>query len=338
MTLFRCQTPVHKAETLPSVEWTQANIAKFGGNPSQVVLWGHSAGSVAVDYYNFAYPRDPIVKGLIMNSGTAHLNQLVSQDTIYSNFTFVATNVGCGNQTDAAAELACMRKVPADVIEDFVHAYEDSGVSPSITFSPTVDEVIVFGNYTERAALGALSTLVRPTHTGYHPHQIDSLFQPAMISMTANEGMFLAPYLPNGSSQAIADQISYSYIWCPSIKTTYERLAANRTTHRFFYAGNFTNVSPKPWMGAYHSSELPMVFGTHDLNGESGDFEVAVSEAMQDAYLAFARDGGKGLEELNWEAYEMTERKVREYGITGVVEKMVALTEIEDECAALGLA
>ncbi|KAG4418509.1 hypothetical protein IFR04_008312 [Cadophora malorum] len=255
-----------------------------------------------------------------MNSGTAHLNQLVSQDTTYSNFTFVATNVGCGNQTDAAAELACMRKVPADVIEDFVHAYEDSGVSPSITFSPTVDEVIVFGNYTERAALGAISTL------------------PAMIGMTANEGMFLAPYLPNGSSQAIADQISYSYIWCPSIKTTYERLAANRTTHRFFYAGNFTNVSPKPWMGAYHSSELPMVFGTHDLNGESGDFEVAVSEAMQDAYLAFARDGGKGLEELNWEAYEMTERKVREYAITGVVDKMVALTEIEDECAALGLA
>ena len=91
-------------------------------------------------------------------------------------------------------------------------------------------------------------------------------------------------------------------------------------------------------MGAYHSSELPMLFGTHALNGESDDFEVTVSEAMQDAYLAFARDSEKGLDELDWEAYELTERKVREFGATGVVEQMVALTEIEDECAALGLA
>lgn len=146
---------------MSSIEWTQANIAKFGGNPDQMSLWGHSAGSIAVDYYSFAYPTEPIVKGLIMDSGTAHLDQLVSPDTIHSNFTWVASNVGCANLTDAAAELACMRKVSAATIEDFLHAYEDSGVSPSITFAPTVDDVIIFGNYTERAALGALSTLVR---------------------------------------------------------------------------------------------------------------------------------------------------------------------------------
>ncbi|PVH75488.1 carboxylesterase, partial [Cadophora sp. DSE1049] len=300
-----------------AIEWTQTNIAEFGGNPSQMILWGHSAGSVAVDYYNFAYPRDPIVKGLIMNSGTAHLDQLVSPDISRSNFTFVASNVGCANQTDAAAELACMRNVKAEVIEDFVHAYEDSGVSPSITFSPTVDEKVVFGNYTERAEMGALSTL------------------PAIIGNTANEGMFLAPYLPTGSSQATATQISYSYFWCPSTKTSYERLAANRTTYRFLYSGNFTNVSPKPWMGAYHSSELPMVFGTHELNGVLGELERSVSERMQDAWVAFAGDMERGLEAMGWEEYEGREGMVREFGAEGVVERMVALGEIEEECDAL---
>ncbi|KAK0103523.1 hypothetical protein ONS95_005544 [Cadophora gregata] len=304
-----------------AIEWTQSNIAKFGGNPSQMVLWGHSAGSVAVDYYNFAYPSDPIVKGLIMNSGTVHLDQLVSPDTPHSNFTFVASNVGCANQTNAAAELACMRNVPADVIEDFLHAYEDSGVSPSITFAPTVDDVIVFGNYTERTALGALSTL------------------PAIIGNTANEGMFLAPYVSTGSDQSIATQISYEYFWCPSTKSSYERLAANRTTHRFLYSGNFTNVSPKPWIGAYHSSELPSVFATHDLNGESGEFEVAVSEKMQDAWLAFAKDLDGGLEALGWEAYEGRGGAVMEFaGEDGSVGTIVELGEIEEECAAQGLA
>ncbi|KAL2069852.1 hypothetical protein VTL71DRAFT_14531 [Oculimacula yallundae] len=303
-----------------AIEWTKANIAKFGGNPDQMVLWGHSAGSVAVDYYNFAFPKDPIVTGLIMNSGTVHLDQLVSPDSVHSNFTWVASNVGCANQTDAAAELACMRKVPAAVIEDFVQAYEDSGVSPSMTFAPTVDDVIVFGNYTERTAMGALSTL------------------PAIIGMDSNEGMFLAPFEATGSDQTIATQISYAYFWCPATKSTYERLAANRKTHRFLYSGNFTNVSPEPWMGAYHSSELPLIFGTHALNGESTAFEEEVSEAMQDAYVAFARDPAAGLDEVQWPAYEGAYGEVREFAKDGVVAQMVSLTEIENGCAAMELA
>ncbi|CZS96718.1 related to triacylglycerol lipase V precursor [Rhynchosporium agropyri] len=303
-----------------AIEWAQANIAKFGGNPDQMTLWGHSAGSVAVDYYNFAYPSDPIVKGLIMNSGTAHLDQLLSPDSDYSNFTWVASNVGCANQTNAAAELACMRKVPAAVIEDFVEKYEDSGVSPPMTFAPIVDERIVFGNYTERAAMGILSTL------------------PAIIGMDANEGMFLAPYDPAGSNQTIATQIFYAYFWCPATKSTYERLAANRTTYRHFYAGNFTNVSQNPWIGAYHSSELPLIFGTDCLNGESTTFEKEVSDVMQDAYLAFARDPVKGLEEVGWPVYESKGGLVREFAEGGIAAKMVPLTEIEDGCASMGLA
>ncbi|CZT46053.1 related to triacylglycerol lipase V precursor [Rhynchosporium secalis] len=244
---------------------------------------------------------------------------IANPDSDYSNFTWVASNVGCANQTNAAAELACMRKVPAAVIEDFVQKYEDSGVSPPMTFAPIVDERIVFGNYTERAAMGILSTL------------------PAIIGMDANEGMFLAPYDPAGSNQTIATQISYAYFWCPATKSTYERLAANRTTYRYFYAGNFTNVSPNPWIGAYHSSELPLIFGTDGLNGESTTFEKEVSYVMQDAYLAFARDPVKGLEEVGWPVYESKGGLVREFAEGGIAAKMVPLTEIEDGCASIGL-
>lgn len=33
------------------------------------------------------------------------------------------------------------------------------------------------------------------------------------------------------------------------------RLAAGRTTYRYEYDGNFSNISPLPWMGAYHSGK-----------------------------------------------------------------------------------
>jgi carboxylesterase type B len=143
-----------------AVEWVRDNIASFGGDPERMTLWGQSAGAVAVDYYSFAYPEDPIVRGLVMDSGTAHLNQLMSLDDSHSNFTFAAQQFGCGNLTDAKAELACMRTISADKLEAFVAGYQDSYATPSITFSPVIDNKVVFANYSEKAALGEFSDLV----------------------------------------------------------------------------------------------------------------------------------------------------------------------------------
>lgn len=57
-------------------------------------------------------------------------------------------------------------------------------------------------------------------------------------------------------------------------------------------------------MGAYHESELPMIFGTHPLyRGNSTRLEYETSHVMQDAWLAFAADGGDGLKKLGWPVY-----------------------------------
>lgn len=133
------------------VHWCEKNIAAFGGDPSRMVLWGQSAGSISVDFYNFVYPDDPIVGGFIMDSGTAE-SGIASADTPHSNFTFVAENVGCsGLGGDPAQELVCMRGVDASKIADFLASYAESGSSPSLDFNPIPDEKTVFSNYTERA-------------------------------------------------------------------------------------------------------------------------------------------------------------------------------------------
>jgi acetylcholinesterase len=51
-----------------AVEWVRDNIANSGGDAKRILLWGQSAGAMSADDYNFAYPDDPIVYGLIMHS------------------------------------------------------------------------------------------------------------------------------------------------------------------------------------------------------------------------------------------------------------------------------
>ncbi|TVY82750.1 Lipase [Lachnellula suecica] len=303
-----------------AVQWVQQNIAKFGGDPARMVLWGQSAGAMSVDVYNYAWASDPIVTGYIMDSGTTHLDILKSVDTTHSNFSSVARNLGCANQTDAAAELACMRSVTAEAIEEFLEIYQDGGVTPTVNFFPIVDEKTLFSNYTEKALNGEISDV------------------PAIITFNANEGVFLLPYDVNGPDQATADYISYSSFWCPATVATNERLSAGLTTYRLFYTGNFTNTSPAFWMGASHGSELPLIFGTHaNFRGNSTAFEWSVSEALQAAYLAFVTDPQSGLAGVDWPAYEGAGGSVRIFAENETAVQIGTVADIEAGCAQLGL-
>jgi carboxylesterase type B len=141
-----------------AVEWVRDNIADFGGDPARIGLWGQSAGAISVAYYSYRYPEDPIVSSLIMDSGSELLD-LTTIDPTSSNFTFLASQFGCGG-LQPAAELACMRKVDAFAIEDFLHSYQDAGTTPAITFTPAVDEKTVFSDYHARALAGQVAKIV----------------------------------------------------------------------------------------------------------------------------------------------------------------------------------
>jgi cholinesterase len=52
-----------------AVGWVQKNIKAFGGNPKKIVIAGQSSGGAAVDWWSYAYKKDPIVHGLMSTSG-----------------------------------------------------------------------------------------------------------------------------------------------------------------------------------------------------------------------------------------------------------------------------
>ncbi|KAK9343385.1 Alpha/Beta hydrolase protein [Lipomyces starkeyi] len=264
------------------VKWLQVNIAAFGGDPYKMVLWGQSAGALSTDVQNFAFPDNPIVSGFICDSAAAE-SPVNSDDYSQSNFTFVAEHFNCSGDS----MLPCMRNISSTDIIAFLASYQDSQVCPALSFVAIPDEVVVFSNYTQRMIDGQFSTA--PAIFG--SNELDGV---SLVSLPAD------PYTM-GPNMTAAEDTLLDIIFCPDMTTADLRTKAGRTTFRYQYQGNFTNNSPLFWMGAYHSSELPMIFGTSgDFRGPATEFEKATSRMMQDLWLAFANDPLHGVEKLNW--------------------------------------
>lgn len=246
-----------------------------------------------------------------MSSGTALLG-LASLDPTYSNFSFAASNLGCG-ALNASAELDCMRGVPFHDLQNFIGQYAQNNTPLSFSQAPIIpDNKIFFTNYTDRYARGEYSKL------------------PAMISNTENEGAVIPPFPP--VNPLIVEAGTRMFL-CGAANTSTLRSNTGSVTYRFEFAGNFSNVSPAPYLGAFHDSDLPYIFGTYsELRGPPTETELQVSEAVQDRILAFMWNPVEEPQTMGWEPY--SEGRMLLFGLDGTVVQDASVHDIEAPCRA----
>ncbi|OGM45048.1 carboxylesterase family protein [Aspergillus bombycis] len=262
-----------------AVEWVQRNIAQFGGDPSRIMLFGQSAGAASTDLYTYAYPKNPIVHGVIMQSGAASI--ITNEDRTHQNWQNLSQALGCST-------VQCMQDKPwQDILEEVSSA--------SYSFSPVPDNVTAFADFEARAKQGGLARL------------------PTLIGGTDREA---SAYM-NLSSKSINETLVYTATQntfnCPIVETVGNRLEQDIPTWRYLYHGNWSGLSPTPWLGAYHSSDVPIVFGTYDkttIQPPSNPAEVAASKYIQGAWVAFAKDPWKGLSDYGWPQFTSQNRSL----------------------------
>ena len=258
-----------------ATEWLRTNIGAFGGNASRMVVWGESAGAIAIDYLNFAYAEDPIYTGMILDSGTAHYLPAgaQSQDYNHDDFRGLIQSAGCSKAT---SPIDCMRDVPWQTLQGML------AMNTTKRFQAIADERIVYSDYGARYGQGNVSRI------------------PAMIGTNQRELSATTPQplgTPLDTNIDIKGNVSFL---CAAVNSSTFREEAGLTTYRFRYDGAWPNINPVEYPGAFHAAELPMIFGLNELHGATTPYQRTVSEKMQDLWLEFVKDPEHGLEKAGW--------------------------------------
>ena len=286
--------------------WVKTNIAAFHGDPTKVTIFGESAGAISVG----AHIVSPLAAGLfsraLSESGTVYLVTEPLKDpstpsTVDSAEEYgaaFATKLGC---TDASP-LACLRgKAVADILSAQGNSLE---LTPGVTFSPNVDGYVLPSSPILRMTAGQTNDV--PYLLGTNADEATLFDSTLTITNDTEYRAAVAAEAPTLVDSILAIYPSSAY---PTPKDAFNafmtealfvcparfvaRASASRVKQTYLYQyTHVDSVGAALGWGAFHSSELPLVFGnfTGVFSGAT-DVEKSLSASMMGYWTRFAATG-----------------------------------------------
>jgi para-nitrobenzyl esterase len=321
-------------DQIEALRWVRDHIDRFGGDPGNVTLFGESAGAMSVGTILAAPSASGLFARAVLQSGAAgHVHDRETAERVAETF---MKEMGF-----ASGNLAAVRGAPvASLLEAqqrTVGALAHGG--PGLAFQPVVDGDLLPQRPLDAVRAGVAASVPMLIGTNRDEWKLYGLTDPGLASLDL-AGLLrrCARNLPGGAAAGAsrAERLVEGYrraregraslaprdLWCAIESDRHFRYPATqlaeahaaREPHTYAYLFTWESPALGGVLGACHALDVPFVFGAVAEGAVSefvGDGPAArtLTERMQDAWLAFARDGRPGHPGLgDWPAYEAGRR------------------------------
>ncbi|MEY4555969.1 MAG: hypothetical protein RL093_1088 [Pseudomonadota bacterium] len=276
-------------DQIAALEWVRDNAAAFGGDASNVTVFGESAGAVAVTQLMVAPSARGLFHRAVVQSGMGRQRSAElaldrpGRPSAQSLGQAWARGVGLSGEPTAED----LRAVPAERLLNPMPAfYSDNLIVDGVVLTEDVVEAFAAGRQSPvPLILGANSAefwRIRPADAGAYGRTDDAMTE-------AEHDALLAAY---GGSEGYDQHVVSDLVFNePARHLARLHEASGHPTYLYRF-DVVPDSNPEPNGGATHASERPYVFDNlHTVGRPMGERDARAATAMADYWTTFAADG-----------------------------------------------
>ena len=295
-----------------ALEWVQKNIAAFGGDPSNVTVFGESAGAGSVSLLPLIAGTDGLFRRIIAESGSVALTY--SREECRNLTQMFLENSGCSTMDELLSLSEETLMELNEDLNDYNNFPERDGVVlPEDLYTAwesdaLADIDLLIGTNSDEARywineMGYYTPLLPGLFL--YEHGMPFMYENNLRSMSAEEQALTKTFVASQSGKKIW-QITEFYNEILFRLPAVEQAARHKGASYNYY---WTMPGADETLGACHAMELSYVFNNPQVTiYTGGQYHEALAETVQEMWVHFARTGDPSTDRCPWAPYTADSR------------------------------